>query len=104
MLAIARTIYAEEWASNASAYQAQGLYEMLAEHVAQAGELRVVLDVGCGQGQGVAALRAALPVTSHVIGVDQAGELKGPADSLKSPTSRHSDRRKRLWRCRCVNE
>lgn len=42
MLAIARAIYAEEWAGNASAYQAQGLYDILAEHLAQAGGERAV--------------------------------------------------------------
>ena len=44
MLAIARTIYAEEWAGNASAYQVQGLYDMITENLAQASGVRAVLD------------------------------------------------------------
>lgn len=69
---------------------------MLAEHVAQAGELRVVLDVGCGQGQGVAALRAALPVTSHVIGVDENPDcLEAAASLLKVHGPRSNIRRGR---------
>lgn len=82
MLAIARTIYAKEWTSNASVYQAQGLYDMLAEQVAQAGELRAVLDVGCGLGQGIAALRKALPGAPHLIGVDENPDCLEAAASL----------------------
>ena len=82
MLAIARAIYADEWASNASAYQAQGLYEMLTEHLAQAGEMRAVLDVGCGRGQGLAALRRAFPAASHLVGVDENPDCLEAAASL----------------------
>ncbi|WP_040110193.1 MULTISPECIES: class I SAM-dependent methyltransferase [Sphingopyxis] len=90
MLAIARTVYAEEWAGNASAYQEQGLYGMLAEHLAQAGDVRALLDVGCGRGHGLAALRSAFPAAAHLIGVDENPECLEAAASLlaiKAPRS-----------------
>ncbi|KRW97853.1 hypothetical protein AQY21_01365 [Paracoccus sp. MKU1] len=82
MLAIARTIYAEEWASNASAYQAQGVYDILSEHAAQAGDIRALLDVGCGQGHGLAALRRAFPAAAHLIGIDENPDCLEAAASL----------------------
>ncbi|MFN3473053.1 MAG: class I SAM-dependent methyltransferase [Blastomonas sp.] len=96
MLAIARTIYAEEWAGNASAYQAQGLYEMLAEHLARAGGVRAVLDIGCGRGHGLAALRRAFPGASHFIGVDENPDCLEAAASLLAGDVPRSN----IWRVR----
>lgn len=96
MLAIARTIYAEEWAGNASAYQAQGLYDMLAEHLAQAGDVRTLLDVGCGRGHGLAALRNAFPAAAHLIGVDENPDCLEAATSLLAIELPRSN----VWRAR----
>lgn len=96
MLVIARTIYAEEWAGNASAYQAQGLYDMLTEHLAQASGLRAVLDVGCGRGHGLAALRKTFPEASHLIGVDENSDCLEAAAGLLAVDVPRSN----IWRAR----
>ncbi len=96
MVAVARTIYAEEWASNASAYQAQGLYDMLSEHVAQTGGARAVLDVGCGRGHGLAALRRTFPEASHLIGVDENSDCLEAAAGLLAVDVPRSN----IWRAR----
>lgn len=96
MLAIARTIYAEEWAGNASAYQAQGLYDLLAEHLAQASDVRTLLDIGCGRGHGLAALRRTFPEASHLIGVDENSDcLEAAACLLAVDVPRSNIRRGR---------
>lgn len=69
---VAQAMYAEDWAVNAAHYQAQGLYTALAEELVAATEVHRVLDVGCGLGQGIAALAQAVPGPDRLIaGVDE---------------------------------
>lgn len=82
MLAIARSVYANEWKSNAAAYQAQGLYDQLARHLADAAPIRAVLDIGCGRGEGLAALRYNLPPDARLIGVDENSDCLEAAAAL----------------------
>jgi len=96
VLAIARTIYAEEWAGNASAYQAQGLYDMLTKHLAQAADVRAALDVGCGRGHGLAALRRTFSEASHLIGVDENSDCLEAAVGLLAVDVPRSN----IWRAR----
>ena len=49
--------YAERWSGNAAAYEAQGLYLRLAEHLASFGKFSRITDIGCGRGEGLVALR-----------------------------------------------
>ncbi|MFC3711161.1 class I SAM-dependent methyltransferase [Sphingoaurantiacus capsulatus] len=58
-----RRAYAEGWAINAAHYERQGLYAQLAERL---GPQPRLLDLGCGLGHGLAALRA-----DAWIGVDE---------------------------------
>lgn len=82
MLAVAQRIYAEEWASNAAEYEAQGIYEVLAEQLGNVGDIRSVIDIGCGLGQGLAALREALPSAARLIGIDENPECLAAAANL----------------------
>jgi trans-aconitate methyltransferase len=82
---------------NADQYAAQGLYAALARELVQAGEVARVLDIGCGVGQGLEALSAALPAAPRLlVGVDEnprclaaAAERLGlPASAVASPAWR----------------
>jgi hypothetical protein len=84
---VAQGMYAKDWAVNAAHYQAQGLYKTLAEALVSATEVRRVLDVGFGLGQGVEALAEALPGPDRlIVGVDENPDcLAGAAERLKLP-------------------
>ncbi|WP_457662530.1 SEC-C metal-binding domain-containing protein [Sinorhizobium medicae] len=68
LLAVGHREYARRWEGNTTFYEEQGLYQSLAEHLAGAGQIERIVDVGCGRGQGIAALRA-LANGSHFFGV-----------------------------------
>lgn len=57
---VGRRDYANRWRTNAEAYDAQGLYRKLAEHLSSFVRAAKVIDVGCGRGQGRAVLEARL--------------------------------------------
>lgn len=82
MVAVAQRIYAEEWDRNAAEYQSQGMYEILADRLRGAGELRTLLDIGCGLGHGLVAIRSALGRDTRLIGVDENPECLAVAATL----------------------
>lgn len=72
MIEFAREIYASEWAANAEAYDQQGIYDNLAAELAARGQICRLLDVGCGLGHGLKAMRAALEAPLlQLIGLDE---------------------------------
>lgn len=91
---VAQAIYAKDWGVNAAHYQAQGVYAVLANELAAATEVRRVLDIGCGLGQGLEALAAVMPGPDRlIVGVDEnpdclaraAERLQLPAQAVASP-------------------
>lgn len=91
---IAQGMYAKDWEVNAAHYQAQGLYTILAGELVAATEVHRVLDVGCGLGQGLEALAAAMPGPDwQIVGVDEnpncldraAERLALPPEAVASP-------------------
>jgi SAM-dependent methyltransferase len=69
---VAHQIYAQEWTVNADHYASQGLYKTLATELAASGEVRRVLDVGCGAGQGLEALSSVVTGGDRLIaGIDE---------------------------------
>lgn len=94
---VAQEIYAREWGVNAHHYATEGLYAALAAELAEAGEVARVLDIGCGQGQGLEALSAAISGPGRLIaGIDEnphclataATRLGLPAAAIASPRVR----------------
>jgi SAM-dependent methyltransferase len=72
VLDVGRRQYAERWSGNAAAYEAQGLYLRLAEHLASFGKFSRIIDIGCGLGEGLVALRQITGETaSLLIGLDE---------------------------------
>ena len=72
LLDVGHREYARRWEGNATAYEAQGLYGRLVDHLAEHGQLRRIVDVGCGRGQGLAALRERFgDVAGLIIGIDE---------------------------------
>lgn len=94
MLDVARDQYARAWSRNATHYSEQGLYLDQARDLARSGTVRKVLDVGCGHGQGVAALRDALPQDAWILSIDENADcLAGAARLLNvHPSSLNSNR------------
>jgi hypothetical protein len=92
MLDIGRRRYAERWNGNATAYEAQGLYLQLAEHLASFGTFSRIVDIGCGRGEGLVALQNITVKTgSLLIGLDENSDcLKAAAQRLgvSSPRKR----------------
>ncbi|WP_300973515.1 phage exclusion protein Lit family protein [Sphingomonas sp. LHG3406-1] len=69
---VAQEIYAREWGVNADHYVTEGLYAALAAELVEAGDVVRVLDIGCGLGQGLEALSAAIPQRDRLIaGIDE---------------------------------
>lgn len=68
-LDVARRAYARSWAVNAAGYAAQGLYARLAQHLASHRPGPRLVDLGCGRGDGMAALQRELG--GEIIGVDE---------------------------------
>ncbi|MDO9486985.1 MAG: hypothetical protein Q7J32_01315, partial [Sphingomonadaceae bacterium] len=68
-LDVARRAYARSWAVNAACYEAQGLYRRLAQHLARHRPGPRLVDLGCGRGDGMAAMKRALDC--RVIGIDE---------------------------------
>lgn len=72
VLAVARRQYARRWAGNASSYEAQGIYRRLADHLTQHVKPSCLMDIGCGRGEGLVALRGILTQPdSCLVGVDE---------------------------------
>jgi SAM-dependent methyltransferase len=72
VLNVAHRVYAQEWAGNADAYEGQGLYSALASELTSRGSIQRVLDVGCGLGHGLQAIRESLSGGSvELIGADE---------------------------------
>lgn len=101
---VAQEIYAREWGVNANHYVAEGLYDALATELVEAGEVTRVLDIGCGLGQGLEALSAAIRGPDRLIaGIDEnphclamaATRLDLPAEAIASPRVKSKLRLKR---------
>lgn len=82
LLDVAHREYARRWAGNSSAYEAQGLYARLAAHLAGHGPLRRVIDVGCGRGQGLAALWKVTGEEGLLVGIDENPDCLAAAADL----------------------
>lgn len=91
---VAQEIYAKEWAVNAGHYVHEGLYTRLAAELTAESGIARVLDIGCGLGEGLHALQAAIPPTRRLIaGIDEnahclqaaAASLGLQAQALSSP-------------------
>lgn len=97
VLKVARQQYARRWGGNAAAYEHQGLYKTLAGHLFQHETPRRIIDIGCGRGNGLAALKERMPSDATLIGIDEnpdclaaAAELLGlpkPATRLRATRS-----------------
>jgi hypothetical protein len=83
-LNVGRREYADRWKANAAAYEAQGVYSELADHLASFGNLSRVIDIGCGRGEGLVALREkTVGSGSLLIGLDENPDcLKAAAERL----------------------
>lgn len=83
-LDVGRQDYAERWRGNAEFYEAQGLYSRLSKHLSSFGAATKVIDVGCGRGEGVAAMLEAAGARAHLfVGLDENPEcLKAAARRL----------------------
>ena len=68
-LDVARRAYARSWAVNAACYEAEGLYARLARHLANHRPGNRLVDLGCGRGDGTAALRQQLGC--DIVGIDE---------------------------------
>ena len=71
LLDVAHREYARRWEGNASAYEAQGIYRWLSDRLSRFGPMRRVIDIGCGRGQGLAALREVTGDDGLVVGIDE---------------------------------
>lgn len=98
VLDLGRRKYAERWRANAEAYERQGLYRALAEHLSSFALPSKVIDVGCGRGEGIAALREAADGScTLVVGLDENPDcLKAAAERLGTGNPR--TRLKRIGR------
>lgn len=85
---VAQEIYAREWSVNADHYASEGLYSALAAELVASGQVERVLDIGCGLGQGLEALKAAISAKDRlIVGVDENPDcLAGAASKLGLPT------------------
>jgi len=75
---------------HALAYEAQGIYAWLAQGLSRFGPVRRVVDIGCGRGHGLAALRRLTGDDGLLIGIDENPDcLAGAAQRLGlSPPAR----------------
>lgn len=89
LLAVGHREYARRWEGNTTYYEGQGLYRLLAEHLAGYGPVERVVDVGCGRGQGLAALQALSAGSHFLVGIDENPAcLAAAAERLNAPASR----------------
>jgi len=68
---VAHREYARRWGGNSGSYDRQGVYDWLAGHLGSAIEPRSLLDIGCGRGEGMAALRRRFCGLSLLVGLDE---------------------------------
>ena len=87
VLSVAFKQYADRWAVNAEHYEKQGIYASLAKHLSYHITPSRVLDIGCGRGQGLAALMEQFgPNGLKIIGVDENQDcLAAAADRFRIP-------------------
>ncbi|WP_261330390.1 class I SAM-dependent methyltransferase [Rhizobium leguminosarum] len=86
LLTVGHREYARRWEGNTTYYEEQGLYGSLAEHLACFGPIERVVDVGCGRGQGIAALRALSNGSYFFVGIDENPAcLNAAAERLVAP-------------------
>lgn len=72
VLEVGQSQYAHAWATNSGHYEARGYYAALTGDCMAALEPRRLLDVGCGLGQGLKALAAAMPAAGRLlVGLDE---------------------------------
>ncbi|MBY3290478.1 hypothetical protein HFO09_15580 [Rhizobium laguerreae] len=89
LLAVGQREYAKRWEGNTTYYEGQGLYCSLAEHLSVFGPIERIVDVGCGRGQGIAALRALSNGSHFLVGIDENPAcLAGAAERLDVPAPR----------------
>lgn len=83
-LDVGRRDYADRWRGNAEFYEAQGLYRKLAEHLFSFSTATKGIDIGCGRGEGLAAMVEASGAKAHLfVGLDENPEcLKAAAGRL----------------------
>jgi SAM-dependent methyltransferase len=80
MLDVARRQYADAWAGNAGHYERQGLYTRLARLLFDQESPARIVDLGCGRGEGMTALReAGSSPCEYLIGVDENPECLAAA-------------------------
>lgn len=97
LLDVVHREYVRRWEGNASAYEVQGIYRWLAERLARFGPVRRVIDVGCGRGEGMAALREITGDEGLLVGIDENPDCLGPPRIVFASPSR----RDALPACRC---
>ncbi|WP_035703318.1 SAM-dependent methyltransferase [Bradyrhizobium genomosp. I (2014)] len=72
VLDVGRRVYADRWGTNAGFYEKQGLYRKLADHLFSFTRATKVIDIGCGRGEGLAALVEAAGAGAHLfVGLDE---------------------------------
>lgn len=72
VLDVARRQYARRWKGNASYYEAQGVYRQLAAHLLSNEKVTRAVDIGCGRGEGLVALRDVMTWPgSRLVGIDE---------------------------------
>ncbi|WP_130754814.1 class I SAM-dependent methyltransferase [Sphingobium xenophagum] len=80
--------YARAWAVNAHHYEAQGLYRRLASLLTEHGVPHSLIDLGCGTGEGLAAMRAAMPPHARLWGLDENPACLAAATARLAPVER----------------
>lgn len=88
MIAAGHREYATAWSENAEAYAEQGVYDLLADQLFVRDGIGRILDIGCGLGHGLAALRHHLaPIGGQIFAIDENPEcLAEAAVRLDIPT------------------
>jgi SAM-dependent methyltransferase len=72
LLDVAHREYADAWGGNAAHYEAQGIYRRLARILFDRQAPSRIIDVGCGRGEGMAALRDAMTWPGAcIVGIDE---------------------------------
>ena len=83
VLDVAYRQYVRQWGSNSGSYETQGVYTFLAQHLAMHKTPNQILDIGCGRGEGLTALRSKFSQPAFkLIGIDENPECLAVAAQL----------------------